>query len=219
LYNFVKLLSPVLRKVAWIYTLKERQFSYRDITIVVIPGVFHPGLFFSSKLLLDFVDTLDLNGKSFLELGAGSGIISLLAAKKNAIVYASDLSTSAIENIRINSISNKLEINIIKSDLFEEIPQQVFDYIVINPPYFNNAPKTEAEYAWNCGSNFEYFHSLFNSLSNYVNSDSSVFMILSEACKLDNIKSIGIEHGFEWELILQKRIWSEKNYIYRIAFT
>lgn len=219
MYNFVKLLSPVLRKVAWIYTLKERQFSYRDITIVVIPGVFHPGLFFSSKLLLDFVDTLDLNGKSFLELGAGSGIISLLAAKKNAIVYASDLSTSAIENIRINSISNKLEINIIKSDLFEEIPQQVFDYIVINPPYFNNAPKTEAEYAWNCGSNFEYFHSLFNSLSNYVNSDSSVFMILSEACKLDNIKSIGIEHGFEWELILQKRIWSEKNYIYRIAFT
>jgi len=219
LYNFVKLLSPVLRKVAWIYTLKERQFSYRDITIVVIPGVFHPGLFFSSKLLLDFVDTLDLNGKSFLELGAGSGIISLLAAKKNAIVYASELSTSAIENIRINSISNKLEINIIKSDLFEEIPQQVFDYIVINPPYFNNAPKTEAEYAWNCGSNFEYFHSLFNSLSNYVNSDSSVFMILSEACKLDNIKSIGIEHGFEWELILQKRIWSEKNYIYRIAFT
>lgn len=219
MYNFVKLLSPVLRKVAWIYTLKERQFSYRDITIVVIPGVFHPGLFFSSKLLLDFVDTLDLNGKSFLELGAGSGIISLLAAKKNAIVYASELSTSAIENIRINSISNKLEINIIKSDLFEEIPQQVFDYIVINPPYFNNAPKTEAEYAWNCGSNFEYFHSLFNSLSNYVNSDSSVFMILSEACKLDNIKSIGIEHGFEWELILQKRIWSEKNYIYRIAFT
>ena len=125
--------------------------------------------------------------------------------------------TTAIENIRINAQSNNLKINVFKSDLFEKIPQRIFDYVIINPPYFNKDPQKEAEYAWNCGSNFEYFHSLFKSLRHYINSNSSVFMVLSDACKLDKIKSIGIEYCFEWKLVLQKRIWSEENYIYRIT--
>ena len=212
----LKIFSPALRQAARIYTAKTRKFLYEDISIVVHPGVFHPGLFFSTKLLLDFVEKLDLNDKSFLELGAGSGIISLLAAKKNAIVYASDINKAAIKNIRENSQLNNSEINIIQSDLFDEIKQQVFDFIIINPPFFNKEPRTEAEYAWNCGKKFEYFYKLFKSLSNYMSIKSSVFMILSETSKIDTIKSIGTEHGFQWKLVLRKRIWSEENYIFKI---
>ena len=177
--NILRPIAPILKKLARVYTRKEREYSYNNISVKVLPGVFHPGLFISTKALLNFVDALNLESKSFLELGAGTGIISILAAKKGAAVYASDISSKAVENIKINTAKNNVRINIFTSDLFKNIPDMQFDYIIINPPYYNRDPNEEEEYAWFCGRNFEYFKSLFNSLSSYIGKDSKIFMILS----------------------------------------
>ncbi|WP_163111277.1 methyltransferase, partial [Acinetobacter baumannii] len=68
-----------------------------DITIKIHPDVFPPQLTFSTKILLDFVNEMNLDNKTFLELGCGSGIISLLAAKKKALVTASDINQTALD--------------------------------------------------------------------------------------------------------------------------
>ncbi|MCZ6702635.1 MAG: methyltransferase [Ignavibacteria bacterium] len=209
-------IAPILKKLARIYTRKEREYSYNNISVKVLPGVFHPGLFISTKMLLNFVDTLNLKSKIFLELGAGTGIISILAAKKGATVYASDISSKAVENVKLNAAKNNVQINIFTSDLFKNIPDMQFDYIIINPPYYSKDPREEEEYAWFCGSNFEYFKSLFNSLSNYIGKDSKVFMILSEVCDIQKIKSIGLENEFAWKIKMKKQFWGEKNYIFEI---
>lgn len=214
--NVLRPIAPILKRLANVYTRKEREFSYNNITVKVLPGVFHPGLFFSSKMLLNFVDTLNLESKTFLELGAGTGIISILAKKKGAAVYASDISGKAVENVKLNAVKNNVQINIFTSDLFKNIPDIQFDYIIINPPYYSREPREDEEYAWFCGSNFEYFKSLFNSLSDYIGNDSKVFMILSEVCDIQKIKSIGMENEFTWELIMQEQFWGEKNYIFEI---
>jgi release factor glutamine methyltransferase len=214
--NVLRPIAPILKKLANVYTRKEREFSYNNIIVKVLPGVFHPGLFFSSKMLLNFVDTLKLESKTFLELGAGTGIISILAAKKGAAVYASDISGKAVENVKLNAVKNNVQINIFMSDLFKNIPDIQFDYIIINPPYYSREPREDEEYAWFCGSNFEYFKSLFNSLSDYIGNDSKVFMILSEVCDIQKIKSIGMENEFAWELKMKKQFWGEKNYIFEI---
>jgi release factor glutamine methyltransferase len=214
--NVLRPIAPILKKLAGVYTSKEREFSHKNITVKVLPGVFHPGLFFSSKMLLNFIDTLNLESKTFLELGAGTGIISILAAKNGAVVYASDISTKAVDNIKMNAAKSNVQINLFTSDLFKNIPDMRFDYIIINPPYYNRDPKEEEEYAWFCGSNFEYFKSLFNSLSNYISKDSKVFMILSEVCDIQKIKSIGMENEFVWNLKMKSRFWGEKNFIFEI---
>lgn len=183
----------------------------------VRPGVFHPGLFISTKILLDFVSDLELENKTFLELGAGSGIISILASKKGAIVYASDISSTAVENIKINAEVNNETISVFKSDLFENLQTMEFDYIVINPPYYKKDPKIEAEFAWYCGQNHEYFARLFDSLVNHINNNSKVFMILSEVCDIDVITQIGKDRKFLWELIHRKSVLGEKNYIYNLT--
>lgn len=215
--NVLRPIAPILKKLARIYTRKEREYSYNNISVKVLPGVFHPGLFISTKMLLNFVDTLNLKSKNFLELGAGTGIISILAAKKGATVYASDISSKAVENVKLNAAKNNVQINIFTSDLFKNIPDMQFDYIIINPPYYSKDPREEEEYAWFCGSNFEYFKSLFNSLSNYIGKDSKVFMILSEVCDIQKIKSIGMENEFVWKLKMNKQFWGEKNYIFEIT--
>jgi len=176
-------------------------------------------LYISSKLLLNFIDNLNLKNKTVLELGAGCGIISILAVKKGAIVYASDISNKAVENIKLNSIKNNVYINVFVSDLFQSIPDMQFDFIIINPPYYRKDPQQEEDYAWYCGSNYEFFTSLFNSLSKYLRENSIAYMILSEVCDVEEIQSIGERNGFNWNLKLKKRVWGEKNYIYCITKT
>jgi len=215
--NILRPIAPIVSKLAKIYTAKEREFSYKNIKVKVRPGVFHPGLFISTKILLDFVSDLELENKTFLELGAGSGIISILASKKGAIVYASDISSTAVENIKINAEVNNETISVFKSDLFENLQAMEFDYIVINPPYYKKDPKIEAEFAWYCGQNHEYFARLFDSLVNHINNNSKVFMILSEVCDIDVITQIGKDRKFLWELIHRKSVLGEKNYIYNLT--
>src|SRR4030095_12987258 len=123
-----KVFSRTARPLIQIYLAKERTYSYNGISLKILPGVFHPGFFFSTKFLLQYLESFDLKNKSFFELGAGSGLISFTAEKNGAIVSASDLSNEAIKGLERNRKTLKSNITIIKSDVWEQIPEQQFDF-------------------------------------------------------------------------------------------
>ena len=216
---FKKLLFPVLRSAYNIYSSKERNYTYQGIKIKVMPGVFHPGLFFSTKLLLEYLSKVDLNDKNVLELGAGSGLISVYCAKQNANVIASDINPTAVKNINKNAKLNSVNIKVVESDLFDRIETKEFDYIIINPPYYPKNPNNEEEFAWFCGSDFQYFRKLFDQIGNYVNNDSRIIMVLSEDCVIEIIKKIGEQSLFIFTKCYEQKIWGEMNYIFEISKT
>src|ERR1039457_2800811 len=180
IHKLLQILTPVLQTLLKRYLRKPRPYSYKDLDIIVNPGVFYPRFVFSTKILLEFLDEKDLTGKKFLELGAGSGIISLLAAGKGASVTASDINPVAVENIKQNAILNHLELNVIESNLFRNIADKNFDMIVIAPPYYPKAPGNFSEMAWFCGKDFEYFTNIFPELSEHITPFTEIIMILSE---------------------------------------
>jgi release factor glutamine methyltransferase len=212
------ILSPSLIFVTKRYLGKERTYSYNGIKIIVSPGVFHPGLFFSTKILLSYISDYDLKGKRVLELGAGSGLISIFAAKKGALVTASDISNIVINCLHKNSTNNNVIIDIVKSDVFDQIPDIKFDLVIINPPYYPYNPKNENEYAWFCGEDFLYFRKLFCQLKKIKNPVSEIIMILSEDCSINQIKDIANENGIELKLNSTVKNWYEENYIFTITF-
>ena len=69
-----------------------------------------------------------------LELGAGSGYISLILKKAGFDIDASDISKDSINTINKNSKLNNLNFPVIHSDLFEKISKK-YDTIIFNPPY------------------------------------------------------------------------------------
>ena len=77
--------------------------------------------------------------RRILDLCTGSGCIAIAAqyAFPEAEVLASDLSRDALEVAAINLEQHDLtgRIELIESDLFEQIPPQRFDVIACNPPY------------------------------------------------------------------------------------
>jgi len=209
-----RIISPFLKKASAFYLAKPRKYTYKEIVVWVEPTVFPPFITFSTKFLLEFLETLSLKEKKVLELGCGCGIISILAAKKEAIVTATDINTTALESLEKNALNNAVSIDIIHSDLFENIQNKTFDFIIINPPYYPKNPNTVAEKAWFCGENFDYFENLFFQLPDFITFKNSIFMILSEDCELEKIKAIALKNEIAFELLLEKKNIAEKNYIF-----
>jgi release factor glutamine methyltransferase len=204
--------QPLLRK----YLSKARVYRYKNIRLQIPSSVFHPGFFFSTHLLLDQIKKISLSNKKLLEPGAGSGLISIYAAQNGAIVTATDINPVAIECLKENSRKNNVQINIIESDLFDGLQVEAFDLIVINPPYYTKDPTSYADYAWNCGSNGEYFTKLFSQLKNYMHSQTKIWMVLCDGCDINMVRSIAGENGFTLDTVLIKRNMIETNFIYNI---
>lgn len=219
----LKKLSTLFLKPAlqW-YLKKPRRYTFSGFDLLIQPGVFHPGLFFSSNYLFSFISRQNLAGHRVCEVGCGSGLLSLLACSMSANVTALDISATAVnttrENFKRNASRLKGAYQVILSDLFSALPEQVFDVIIINPPYFFKPALSDGEKAWNCGSEGEYFETLFTQLPRYSHPESGIWMILADNCDIERIKSIARKHNCTFALLEQKKIYWEVNFIYRLKY-
>jgi len=214
-----KILFSILSRVYKIYSSKERSYNFDGMIIKIFPGVFHPGFFFSTKFLISHLKYYKLKNKNILELGAGSGMISVFCAKNFAEVTASDISKTAVENIIANAKLNNCNITAIHSDLFDSIPNQNFDFIIINPPYFPKDASTESELAWFCGGDFQYFEKLFKQLPDYLFPETIVLMVLSEDCSIKTIEAIAKKNNIEIKLKDRRKFFGEENFIFQLHLT
>jgi release factor glutamine methyltransferase len=91
-------------------------------------------------------------GERFLEIGCGSGLVSLHAAKAGATVTAADINPHAVECTKKNAVGNNLRIEVIRSDLFEKV-DGCFDVIIFNPPYLPEETRSTSwiEKSWSGG--------------------------------------------------------------------
>lgn len=134
------------------FSLQENQratepykIRYKDRNFIVYPNVFSPKYFpdtfwFEQNLKIQPED-------SFLEIGSGTGLISVMAAIKGAgKVTAVDINPAAVknttENVFLNHVSPKFRI--LEGDVFEPIPAgQKFDVIFWFAPFMHvNADKS-----------------------------------------------------------------------------
>lgn len=199
------------------YLSRTRRYRYQGISLEIPPDVFHPGFFFSTRLLLQYLNKIPLKEKRFLELGCGSGLIAINAAKKGALVTASDINPAAVDWLKKNSLRNKADIEILLSDLFENIPGQTFDVIAINPPYYKKKPVELKDHAWFCGEHGEYFTALFKTIGGYIHADTEVLMVLFEDCDMDMIGGSAAQNGFSLVPVYTRNNLLEQNSIYRIV--
>ena len=87
------------------------------------------------------------NNSNVLELGTGSGAISIALAKENPLIRftAVDISTKALEIAKENAANNHVNNILFKtSDWFSEINER-FNIIVSNPPYVDKDALTKCE--------------------------------------------------------------------------
>jgi len=211
-----KLLNRFWKPVVTFYLKSPRKMRYHGIQLMVTPGVFHPGFFFSSRILADYISGLELKEKKLLDLGCGSGLVALSAAKKGAVVTATDISTRAVSCTRDNAVINRLSVEMKQTDLFDGLSGRHFDVIAVNPPYYSKEPRTEADHAWYAGQNYEYFLKFFTQLKEVFSETTSVFMILSEDCNLELIFSMARQENFGMHPVKEYKRAGEKLTLFEI---
>ena len=115
------------------------QPEWEDLAVIK----FDPGLAFgtgkheTTKASLQYIDELssEMRGASFLDMGSGSGILSIAAAKLGyTSVRGFDIDIAAVESSIENAKKNEVNVDFIVSDLFDNV-LGTYDIIVSNPPY------------------------------------------------------------------------------------
>jgi release factor glutamine methyltransferase len=97
--------------------------------IRVLPSVCKP--LGNEQVLAEYVPA----GKNVLEIGCGSGIITLFLADKSTHVTAVDVSADAVDNTRINLAANAIEnVTVILGNAFDKVGGS-FDVVASNPPW------------------------------------------------------------------------------------
>jgi release factor glutamine methyltransferase len=214
-----RLLLEALAQPAYrLYSASLRKWSYDGLDVLVFPGIFHPGWFVTSRMLLDRIERTPLDGKRFLELGCGTATQACRAAQLGAISYASDVAPAACRNAEINAERNSLKLHVVASDIFDQLPEGLqFDVIFVNPPFLAHYPEEERDFAFCCGEEFEYYISLFSRLGAYLAPGGELIMALAKSCEIDRILAIADLENIRYERIDQTRRWAETNYLYRFT--
>ena len=123
--------------------LKENEriddLEYKDLKIIQNKKGFCFGI--DSILLSDYAKNIKKNS-IVVDIGTGSGIISLLLCKKTKLkkIYGieiqKDVAEMAKRSIEINNLQGKFEIiNENIKNVFNYLEPNIFDAIVTNPPY------------------------------------------------------------------------------------
>ena len=153
----------------------------------------------------------DLDGKEILDIGTGSGCISISLAKNllNAKVTALDISKDAIEVAKENARINNVDIEFINADIFEYKSKKKYDIIVSNPPYViksekllmkQNVLKHEPDIALFVDNSepLKYYESIINLSSDNLNSKGLIFFEINENYKHELNK---LAQNYEYNII------------------
>jgi release factor glutamine methyltransferase len=119
--------------------------------LLVLPQVFNPRLLRTGEILVRLLDDrLIPRGAIVLDMGTGSGVGALFAARWAAHVVAVDINPEAVRCARINVLIHRLEswVEVLHGDLFEPVRGRRFDVILFNPPYYHGEPRDDLDRAW-----------------------------------------------------------------------
>ena len=176
-----------------------KPFHFQQFSIQQSKEVFRVGT--DGVLLGVFAEVFNKN--KILEIGCGTGIISLMLAQRNskANILAIDIDDNAIQLAKINfknsSFSERL--NVEKADFNEFKTENVFDLIVCNPPYFEANPSEKDILArQKVALNFV---DLIKNSSKFLN-QTGTFSVIIPAEEFENFYKIAIEN----ELHLKNKI-------------
>ena len=103
-----------------------------------------------TELLIENAIEIFKNHESpnILELGTGSGIISIVLQKElsNPDITAIDISEEALKIAKMNAEKHEIsDIRFVVSDWFSEIMNEKFDLIISNPPYVDRSKLSNEE--------------------------------------------------------------------------
>lgn len=216
-------LRRVIHFASYNFVLKRR--STRTVRadgfrLTVRPTVFHPRYFIASEYFSRFVTQLDLRDRSVVDVGTGTGIIALSAARAGAAnVVAIDINPNAALSARENAATHGFgdRVSAVCGDLLAALsPRARFDVILSNPPFFPEEPIDVADRAWHAGPGYRDIKALFEQAHARLAPGGRFYLLLSSDSDLALIGSLIKQAKFSARLAARKSLLFESLVLFEL---
>ena len=183
------------------------KFYHDGIELDVPEMVYYPRE--DSLLIAKVLENTDVKGKTVLEIGCGSGFLSVLLAKKGASVTAVDISEEAVETTKTNAETNGTKITILKSDLFSSVGGK-FGLIVFNPPYLP-VEEGETDFTYAGGlSGRETIERFVSDAKDHLLPNGTVLIVISSLTGEKETTNLFEKEGMKSRVVAREKIpWEE----------
>jgi len=193
-----------------------------DVSLIVLPDVFNPVLFRTGEFLARAVQSTSILQEDanpaplVLDLGCGSGIGGVFAARRGSRVIAVDVNPEAIRCARLNAILNRVDDKIEPrcGDLFAPVPDERFDLVLFNPPFYRGQPGDDLDRAWRGEAVFERFASC---LAQHLKVQGQALIVLSTDGEGDSLLKELARNGFATEPIARRDFVNEVITVYQVG--
>ena len=105
--------------------------------------VSHPGVFAANHLddgTTALINAMEVHaGETVLDLGCGTGLLGLAAARRGAQVTAVDADLRAVVSARLTLAENHVNGEVLISDCAQAVLDRRFDVVLCNPPFHQGA--------------------------------------------------------------------------------
>jgi release factor glutamine methyltransferase len=172
----------------------EYEVSIAGVPIVVHPNVWSPRYDWSSLFYVE--NMCDVAGRSFLEIGSGTGVISVFAAKAGATrVVAVDINPDAVKNTAANFDRHDVRNGTaLLSNGFDKVTGH-FDVVTWNAPYHGSKPNDMLERGC-ADEGYRDIRAFFAKVGDYLTPGGLVVFGFSESGDLELAESLMHDHGF-----------------------
>jgi release factor glutamine methyltransferase len=221
--RFAKLTALIGKSLACYYRLtgKDRYDDFRlervaGVPILVTPSVFNPKVPRSGMFLAAHLDAERISADAeVLDMGTGSGVCAIFAARYARRVVAVDINPAAIRcatiNARLNHLEHRIELR--HGDLFDPVRGERFDLVVFNPPFLRGAPRNDRDRAWRSTDVAERFAA---QLGEHLKPGGSALLVLSTFGDSQIFLEELRQHGIAISVLAQRRFVNERLAIFRL---
>lgn len=182
--------------------------KYSGISIESCDRVYRPSE--DTFLIMDHI----VPGNSVLEVGCGSGIISVYCATLGREVTCCDVSPDARNCAEKNALRNHVKIKVVDSQLFNSITGK-YDTIIFNPPYLPTDDQFEESEQWDGGkSGFDVTGPFLKSAKYFLNEGGSIYIILTSLTDVESLMEEFKDYTFK--LKAKQSFFFETLYLYQV---
>jgi release factor glutamine methyltransferase len=163
------------------------------------------------------------NFRKALEIGVGSGIISLHLAKEIDTVFGCDINPYSLFLSKQNALANSINnVYLFSSDIFSSIKiGTLFDLIVFNPPYLpvESPPRKLIDLSYHGGvDGGDNIRAFLDGLGLFLSKNGTAYLLQSSLYPLDNTTKYLEKNNYQYDINKTLKLDFETLYVLEISF-
>lgn len=155
------------------------------------------------------------SGEKVLEIGCGSGIVSMHCAMNGGVVTCGDINKKAVALTKKNMALNSLDATVVETDVYSDIKGK-FDTIIFNLPYLPVKEKGDLALAWSGGDDgLGPLPNLISGARDHLLPDGRIIIVVSSLMDQDALLSA--LNGFKVRVLSDLPLFFEKLSVLEIS--